>query len=67
VLYFCRPHPISAVGANFCGCIFFYPCSEKNIKKIVKKLKSLIPTSAFWKIPGKIQKKGKNLGYLLVL
>jgi hypothetical protein len=33
VLYFCRPHPISVVGVNFCGCVFFYPCSEKNIKK----------------------------------
>jgi hypothetical protein len=33
VLYFCRPHPTSVVGANFCGCIFFDPCSEKNIKK----------------------------------
>jgi hypothetical protein len=37
VLYFCRPHPTSVVGANFCGCIFLYPCSEKNIIKIVKK------------------------------
>jgi hypothetical protein len=36
VLYFCRPHPTSVVGANFCGCFFFDPCSEKN-KKIVKK------------------------------
>jgi hypothetical protein len=32
VLYFCRPHPTSVVGANFCGCNFFDPCSEK-IKK----------------------------------
>jgi hypothetical protein len=23
VLYFCRPHPTSVVGANFCSCIFF--------------------------------------------
>jgi hypothetical protein len=23
VLYFCRPHPTSVVGAIFCGCIFF--------------------------------------------
>jgi hypothetical protein len=41
VLYFCRPHPTSVVGANFCGCIFFDPCSEKNIKnskKIKKKV-----------------------------
>jgi hypothetical protein len=37
VVYFCRPHPTSVVAANFCGCIFFYPCSEKIIKKIVKK------------------------------
>jgi hypothetical protein len=37
VLYFCRPHPTSVVGANFCGCIFFDPCSEKNIKKNSKK------------------------------
>jgi hypothetical protein len=29
---------------------FFDPCSEKNIKKIMKKIKSLIPTGAFWKI-----------------
>jgi hypothetical protein len=36
VLYFCRPHPTLVVGANFCGCIFFDPCSEKNMK-IVKK------------------------------
>jgi hypothetical protein len=33
VLYFCIPHPTSVVGANFYGCIFFYPCLEKNIKK----------------------------------
>jgi hypothetical protein len=33
VLFFCRPHPSSVVGANFCGCIFCDPCSEKNIKK----------------------------------
>jgi hypothetical protein len=38
---------------------FFDPCSEKIIKKIVKKLKSLIPSSAFWKNQGKIQEKGK--------
>jgi hypothetical protein len=38
VLYFCRPHPTSVAGANFCGCFFFYPCSEKN-KKIVKNKK----------------------------
>jgi hypothetical protein len=37
VLFFCRPHPTSVVGANFCGCIFCDPCSEKNIKKIMKK------------------------------
>jgi hypothetical protein len=36
VLYFCRPHPNSVVGANFCGCIFFDPCSEKIIKKSEK-------------------------------
>jgi hypothetical protein len=48
MLYFCRPHPASVLGANFCGCIFFGPCSEKIIKKVVKKIKSLIPTSAFW-------------------
>jgi hypothetical protein len=36
VPYFCRPHPTSVVGASFCGCFFFDPCSEKN-KKIVKK------------------------------
>jgi hypothetical protein len=29
VLYFCRPHPASVVGANFCACIFFYPWSGK--------------------------------------
>jgi hypothetical protein len=34
VLFFCRPHPTSVVGANFCGCIFCDPCSEKNIKKL---------------------------------
>jgi hypothetical protein len=33
VLYFYRPHPTSVVGANFCSCIFFDPCSVKNIKK----------------------------------
>jgi hypothetical protein len=59
VLYFCRPHSTSVVGANLCGCIFFYPCSEKNIKNSEKKKKKLIPTSAFWKIPGKIQEKEK--------
>jgi hypothetical protein len=56
VLHFCRPRPTSVVGAYFCGCIFFYPCSEKNIKKVKK---NLIPTSAFWKIPRKIQEKEK--------
>jgi hypothetical protein len=33
VLYFCRPHPTSVVGADLCGCIFFYPFSEKIIKE----------------------------------
>jgi hypothetical protein len=36
VLFFCRPHPTSVVGANFCGCIFCDPCSEKNIKNSEK-------------------------------
>jgi hypothetical protein len=39
VLYFCRPHPTSVVGANFCGCIFFDPCSEKIIKNSEKNKK----------------------------
>jgi hypothetical protein len=56
VLYFCRPHPTSVVGANCCSCIFFYPCSEKIIKNS-EKIKNLIPTSAFWKNQGKIQEK----------
>jgi hypothetical protein len=60
VLYFCRPHPPSVVVANFCGCIFFYPCSEKIIKKNSEKIKSLIPTGAFLKNQEKIQEKGKN-------
>jgi hypothetical protein len=34
VLYFCILHPTSVIGANFYGCIFFDPCSEKNIKKL---------------------------------
>jgi hypothetical protein len=38
VLYFCRPHPTLVVGANFCGCIFFDPCLEKN-KKNGEKIK----------------------------
>jgi hypothetical protein len=38
VVYFCRPHPTSVVGANFCGCIFFDPCSEKIIKKNSEKI-----------------------------
>jgi hypothetical protein len=75
VLYFYRPHPTLVVDGNFCGCIFFDPCSEKNKKnsKNIKKfdstsafwknkgekLKSLIPTSAFWKNQEKIQEKGK--------
>jgi hypothetical protein len=33
VLYFYRPHRTLVIGANFCGCIFCDPCSEKNIKK----------------------------------
>jgi hypothetical protein len=33
LLYFFRPHPTSVVGAKLCGCIIFYPCLEKNIKK----------------------------------
>jgi hypothetical protein len=37
MLHFCRPHPTLVIGANFCGYIFCDPCSEKNIKKIVKK------------------------------
>jgi hypothetical protein len=36
VLYFCRPHPTLVVGANFYGCIFFDPCSEKNMKNSEK-------------------------------
>jgi hypothetical protein len=39
VLYFCRPHLTSVVGANFCGCIFLYPCSEKIIKNSEKNKK----------------------------
>jgi hypothetical protein len=39
VLYFCGPHQNSVVGANFCGCIFFDPCSEKNIKNSEKNKK----------------------------
>jgi hypothetical protein len=34
---FCRPHPTSVVGANFCGCIFFILVQKKLYKKIVKK------------------------------
>ena len=66
VLNFYRPHPTSVVGANFCGCIFCDPCSEKSIKKIVRKF-FLFPTSAFWKNPGKNSGKRRNPGYLLVL
>jgi hypothetical protein len=42
MLYFYRPHPTLVVGANFCGYIFFDPCSEKNIKnsKKIKKFDS---------------------------
>jgi hypothetical protein len=40
VLYFCRPHPSSVIGVNFCGCIFFDPCSEKN-KKNGEKIKKV--------------------------
>jgi hypothetical protein len=36
VLYFYRSHPTSVIGANFCGCIFCDPCSEKNIKNCEK-------------------------------
>jgi hypothetical protein len=32
---------------------------REKTKKIVKNLKSLIPTSAFWENQGKIQEKGK--------
>jgi hypothetical protein len=39
VLYFCGPHQTSVVGANFCGCIFFDPCSEKNIRNSEKNKK----------------------------
>jgi hypothetical protein len=60
VLYICRPHPTSVVGANFCGCIFFYPCSEKIIKKSEKNKIFLIPTSAFWKNQKKFRKKEKS-------
>jgi hypothetical protein len=56
VMYFCRPHPTSVVGANFCGCIFFDPCSEKNIKKIVKKT---IKFDSYWCL---LEKSGKNSG-----
>jgi hypothetical protein len=56
MLYFCRPHPTSVVGANFSGCIFFIHVQRK---KNSEKLKSLIPTSAFCKNQGKIQAKGK--------
>jgi hypothetical protein len=40
VLYFCRPRPTSVVDANFCGCILFDPCSEKN-KRNSEKIKKL--------------------------
>jgi hypothetical protein len=41
VLYFYRAHPTLVVGANICGSIFFYPCSEKNIKKNSEKNKKV--------------------------
>jgi hypothetical protein len=37
VLYLCRPHPTSVVGANFYGCIFYLSLFRENYKKIVKK------------------------------
>jgi hypothetical protein len=40
---------------------------REKYKKNSEKLKSLIPTSAFWKNSGKNLGKRKNLGYLLVL
>jgi hypothetical protein len=58
VLYFCRAHPTSVVGANFFGCIFFYPCSEKIIKKS-EKIKKFDSYQCLLKNQGKIQKKGK--------
>jgi hypothetical protein len=62
VLYFCRPHPTSVLGANFCGCIFFDHCLEKIIKnseKIKKKVWFLLVP--FGKIREKFRKKEKSV------
>jgi hypothetical protein len=59
VLYFCRPHPTSVVGANFCGCIFFILVQRKYKKseKIKKNCFLLVP---FGKFRGKFRKKEKS-------
>jgi hypothetical protein len=59
VLYFYRPHSTSVVGANFCGCIFFYPCSEKIIKNS-EKIKKFDSYWCLFEKSGKNQDKGKN-------
>jgi hypothetical protein len=61
VVYFCRPHPTSVVGANFCGCIFFDPCSEKIIKKLWKNKKVWFRLVPFGKIREKFRKKEKSV------
>jgi hypothetical protein len=66
VLYFCRPHPTSVVGANFCGCIFFDPRSEKNVKNS-EKIKKIDSYYCLLENSGKNSGKMKNPDYLLVL
>jgi hypothetical protein len=66
VLYFCRPHTTSVVGANFFGCIFFDPCSEKIIKNS-EKIKKFDCYKCLLEKSGKNLGKGKNPCYLLVL
>jgi hypothetical protein len=60
VLYFYRPHSTSVVGANFCGCIFFYPCSEKIIKNS-EKIKKFDSYWCLFEKSGKNQEKEKTV------
>jgi hypothetical protein len=59
VLYFCRSHSTSVIGANFCGCIFCDPCSEKNIKNSKKYKKVWFLHVPIGKIREKFSKKEK--------
>jgi hypothetical protein len=66
VLYFCRPHPTSVVGVNFCGWIFFI-LVQRKIQKNSEKIKKIDSYKCLLENSEENSGKRKNPDYLLVL